>query len=191
MEDHKLVSLTSGSAATHSGDIQIPAKKRSPVRRKVETAPLQSNEPRVNETIQKELPKQLTLSEIRQQKAEESRLRLRREWEVESQMVTGVFRDLEVGAGGNLRFSARKYPWDQVENWNFVDGQTYSVPLWVARHLNENCKWPAYRHNIDPNAKEGEKVKQYVGQWNHRFAFVSSDFIGIVKPEAGPLVRLG
>ncbi len=172
--------------------IVTPVRKRASRAKKVETVPLQAlEEPKVSAEIQKDLPKELSPDELRKQKAAESRLRLRREWEVESKLVTGVFRDLEVGAGGNLRFSARKYPWDQVENYNFVDGQSYTVPLWVARHLNENCKWPAYKHNIDPNAREGEKVKQYVGQWNHRFAFVSSDFTGIVKPEVGPVIRLG
>jgi hypothetical protein len=158
-----------------------PKKRAAPVRK----APV------VIKDLKEELPKPLTLQEMRQQKAEEARLRLRREWEVESQMVTGVFRDLEVGPGGNLRFSARKYPWDQTSSYNFVDGQTYTVPLWVDRHLNENCKWPAYRHNIDPNAKEGEKVQQIIGQWNHRFAFVSSDFIGLSKPSAPNIIMVG
>ncbi len=166
----------------------VPVKRRASPRKKVETSPLQPVEPKIDKAITQDMPKPLTLQEMRRQREEEARLRLRREWEVESKMVTGVFRDLEVGPGGNLRFSARKYPWDQVESYNFVDGQSYTVPLWVARHLNENCKWPAYRHNVDPNAKEGEKVKQIVGQWNHRFAFVSTDFIGLAKPEMAPII---
>lgn len=144
--------------------------------------------PTIIKDLKHDMPKPLTTQELRAQKTEESRLRLRREWEVESKMVTGVFRDLEVGAGGNLRFSARKYPWDSIENYDFKDGHTYTVPLWVAKHLNENCKWPVYKHNIDPNAKEGEKAKQYVNQWNHRFAFISSDYIGLITPQAPPIV---
>jgi len=182
MEENKLI--ISPEAATPSA----PQKRVRPSRAKVHTAPLQPLEPKVDKSIQKDLPQEMSPEELKKQRAVESRLRLRREWEVESKMVTGVFRDLEVGPGGNLRFSARKYPWDQIESYNFVDGQTYTIPLWVARHLNENCKWPAYRHNIDPSAKEGEKVKQYIGQWNHRFAFVSSDFTNIVKPEVGQII---
>lgn len=150
--------------------------------------PKQIEAPLVLKNLNVEAPRELSASEKKRLSRDEAEALLRREWEIESRKVTGVFRDLEVGAGGNLKFSARKYKWDQVEAYDFRDGQTYEVPLWLARHLNENCKWPAYRHNIDPNAKEGEKVKQYIGQYNHRFAFVSSDFIGIMKPEAARLM---
>ncbi len=142
-------------------------------------------EPRLTDEVQKELPKELSPEQKQKQTAEQNRLRLRREWEAERQMVTGVFRDLEVGPGGNIRFSVRKYPWDPIGDWHFIDGQTYTIPLWLARHLNEDCKYPVYRHNVDPSAKEGEKVKQIVGQYNHRFAFVSSEFIHV--PKTAPL----
>jgi hypothetical protein len=174
MEDIKIMSDSTQSEIDQS----IVETKKSP----------QKKRNLLSKEIQKDLPETLTPEELRRERSAETRLRLRREWEVESQMVTGVFRDLEVGPGGNLRFSARKYPWDQVASFNFVDGQTYTIPLWVARHLNENCKWPAYRHNIDPSAKEGEKVTQYIGQWNHRFAFVSSDFTNIVKSESPAII---
>ncbi len=163
--------ITSESTQSVIADLKPATPKKRPSRAKVTTAPL------VDKAIEEDMPKPLTFQEMRNQRADEARKRLRKEWEIESQMITGVFRDLEVGPGGNLRFSARKYPWDQVQSYNFVDGQTYTIPLWVARHLNENCKHPVYRHNIDPAAKEGEKVKQIIGQWNHRFAFISSDLI--------------
>lgn len=160
-----------------------PAVKRSFPQKKVAA-------PTVIKDLNQDLPKQLSPDELRREKMAEARTRLRKEWEIESQRVTGVFRDLEVGPGGNIRFSARKYPWDQIENFDFKDGHTYTIPLWLARHLNENCKWPVYKHNIDPTAKEGEKAKQYVNQWNHRFAFVSSDFTNIVKPETPSLIQI-
>jgi len=167
----------------------VPAVSTAP-KKKASPKP-QVEAPTVVKNLNEELPKPKSLQELRQQKAEEARMNLRRQWEVESQKVTGVFRDLEVGAGGNLRFSARKFPWDPIENFNFVDGQTYTVPLWVAMHLNDDCKFPVYKHNIDPNAKEGEKVSQHVGQWNHRFAFVSSDFIGLKKVETPRVIMVG
>lgn len=156
-----------------------PKKITFPQKKKVEAAPQVTPEPTPIKAIHDDLPKPLSPQELRRLREEEARARLRREWEVESKRVTGVFRDLEVGAGGNLRFSARKYPWDQTESFDFVDGHTYTIPLWVARHLNENCKFPVYKHNIDPNAKVGDKVQTYVGQWNHRFAFVSTDFVHV------------
>jgi hypothetical protein len=128
--------------------------------------------------LSKEIQEEISPSRRRYMDAQEQ---LRREWEVENVKVTGIFRDLEVGRGGNLRFSARKYKWDPVESYHFVDGETYTVPLWVAKHLNEDCKYPVYRHDIDPAAKEGEKARQIIGKWNHRFAFVSSEFVGLAK----------
>ncbi len=175
------------NTTTHTNNLVEPIKTAP----KKKAAPAKPEAPTIIKDLNQDMPKPLTYQEMRQQKAEEARMRLRREWEVESQMVTGVFRDLEVGAGGNLRFSARKYPWDQIESYNFVDGQTYTVPLWVAKHLNEGCKFPVYKHNIDPNAKEGEKVSQHVGQWNHRFAFVSSDFMGLAKVDRPSVIMVG
>lgn len=176
MEENKVPSTQGEKLNT---EIVAP-KKKQPMRK----APV------VLQSLKEELPTPPSPEEAKKLRAVEQRAKLRKEWEQESQKVTGVFRDLEVGAGGNLRFSARKYPWDQVENYDFKDGHTYTVPLWIARHLNENCKWPVYKHNIDPNAREGEKAKQYVNQWNHRFAFVSSDFIGIAKPDSPNIVAL-
>ena len=162
-----------------------PRKRAAPVRKVVE--PTASKEPTPIKAIHDDLPKPMSTGELRRLREDEARARLRREWEVESKPVTGIFRDLEVGPGGHIRFSARKYPWDQIESYDFNDGQTYTIPLWVARHLNENCKWPMYKHNIDPNAKHGDKVKTYVNQWNHRFAFVSSDFVHVPTNEPAQL----
>jgi hypothetical protein len=119
----------------------------------------------------------LTAAQALKLKRDEARKLLWREYQKESQMVTGVFRDLEVGPGGNIKCNIKKYPWDQVESYHFIDGHTYTIPLHVARYLNEECRYPVYGHNVNPNAKEGEKVKQIVNQWNHRFAFISSEVL--------------
>ena len=172
-------------------NIEQVAATPAPKRVWKKPAPKVEAAPTVIKDLNQDMPRQLSYEERRRQQEDEVKSRLRREWEVESQKVTGVFRDLEVGAGGHLRFSARKYKWDPVENFEFHDGCTYTVPLWVAKHLNENCKHPVYKHNIDPNAKVGEKVQQYVNAWNHRFAFVSSDYMGLTKPEARPITMVG
>lgn len=169
----------------------IVAKKR-PSRAKTATEvslkPIETKQvsPAIIKELNQDQPKQLSLEEQKRERLAQARARLRREWEMESQKVSAVFRDLEVGPGGNLKFSARKYPWDQIEDFNFKDGHTYEVPLWVYNHINDNCKFPAYRHNIDPNAKSGETAKQEIGRWNHRFAFIAKDFTPIAKPEEPP-----
>jgi len=98
-------------------------------------------------------------------------------------MVTGIFRDLEVGPGGHLKFSACKYPmFEPIQEFDFKDGCTYTVRLWVAKHLNEECKYPVYEHRVEPGDSRGTPAKQRVGFWNHRFAFVSTDFVSVHKP---------
>ena len=52
--------------------------------------------------------------------------------------VKGIFRYHEV-PGGNFSFSYRAYKEDQVENFSLNDGEVYTIPLGVARHLNKNC----------------------------------------------------
>ncbi len=55
--------------------------------------------------------------------------------EQESKFVKGRFKNYE-SPGGNLPFTAGKYPGQPLFSENFVDGEEYKVPLWVARHLN-------------------------------------------------------
>ena len=53
----------------------------------------------------------------------------------ESKMVTGRFKNYET-PGGNLPFTGGKYPGQPIFSKEFLDGETYKVPLWVARWLN-------------------------------------------------------
>jgi hypothetical protein len=173
--------------------VSTTPKKRAPRKPKEELKPVQELQPipSIVKNLGQQLPKPMSVHEKRAQLREEAEAKLKLEWERESQKVTGVFRDLEVGAGGHLRFSARKYKWDPIEDFDFNDGHTYTIPLWVAKHLNNNCKHPVYKHNVDPNAKPGEKVQQYVNSWNHRFAFISNDYMGLVQAEKAPIMMVG
>lgn len=60
---------------------------------------------------------------------------LKKFMEEESKMVKGRFKNYET-PGGNLPFTAGKYPGQPLFSINFQDGEVYTVPLWVARHLN-------------------------------------------------------
>lgn len=55
--------------------------------------------------------------------------------EEEYKMVKGRFKNYET-SGGNLSLRAGKYPGKPIFSQTFQDGETYTVPLWVARHLN-------------------------------------------------------
>lgn len=59
--------------------------------------------------------------------------------------VRGVFHYFEV-PNGVLEFSFRKYGKDPVETYQLYDGQIYSLPKGVAKHLNTNVSYPEYEY---------------------------------------------
>ena len=59
------------------------------------------------------------------------------------EMVKGKFIFHEV-PGGLMSFVYRAYKEDEVERYDLHDGQIYTLPLGVARHLNKNCCYPEY-----------------------------------------------
>lgn len=59
------------------------------------------------------------------------------------EMKRGIFKYHEV-PNGVLRFNFKKYKMDPVESFELYDGQIYTLPLGVAKHLNENCWYPEY-----------------------------------------------
>jgi len=99
------------------------------------------------------------------------------------QMVKGIFRFYEV-PGGSMSFNFRKYKGDPVERYDMVDGQVYTVPLGVAKHLNQNGNYPVHKYLKD----ESGNVSMRVGQKVNRFGFQSLEFMDIddmpTNPEA-------
>lgn len=63
------------------------------------------------------------------------------------EIVKGIFRFHEV-PNGRMEFVFKKYKKDPVEKFILNDGQVYSVPLGVAKHLNTNVSYPIYSHTI-------------------------------------------
>jgi len=68
-----------------------------------------------------------------------------RKWKEESRLVKGVFRCREP-EGGNVTFAFKKYKWDKTKWYTLYDGETYEIPLAVARHLNQNCGYEVHSH---------------------------------------------
>lgn len=89
----------------------------------------------------------------------------------DNEMVKGVFRSFEP-RGGTVTFSFKKYAGDDVQQYTMVDGDTYDVPLMVAKHLNNNCWYPKHEHTLDAN---GNAVIG-VGRKVHRYSFESLEF---------------
>ena len=94
--------------------------------------------------------------------------------ERDNKIVKGIFRCFEP-RGGSMTFCYKKYKWDPVRNYTLVDGDTYDLPLMVAKHLNKNCWYPKHTHVMDgdgnPSVEIGKKVK--------RCSFESLEFQGI------------
>lgn len=102
-------------------------------------------------------------------------------------MVRGKFIFHEV-PNGRLSFSFRKWKEDPVERFDLDDGQVYTIPLGVARHLNTECKYPIHGFTMDEN----QKPKISVNQWIRRCSFQSMEFmddedmtpVGVSQPES-------
>ena len=86
--------------------------------------------------------------------------------------VRGIFRYFEV-PGGRMKFPYKKYEGDKVERLDLVDGETYTIPLGVAKHLNSSGGYPIHAHAMDGAGKNIYKV----GQIKRRYGFQSLEFI--------------
>jgi hypothetical protein len=53
----------------------------------------------------------------------------------EMKLVKGVFKCFE-SPGGSVKVIVKKYPGTQPFEKSMLDGETYEIPLYVARHLN-------------------------------------------------------
>lgn len=86
--------------------------------------------------------------------------------------VRGIFTFHEV-PGGTMKFRIKLYKEDDVEVFCLKDGETYELPLGVAKHLNKNGWYPVHEHTMSAGGKSVYKV----GQKKRRFGFSSLEFI--------------
>jgi len=104
---------------------------------------------------------------------------LRYQRDKDREKVRGIFRYHEV-PGGSMKFMYRVYKEDQIEKYELIDGQIYTLPLGVAKHLNKNCWYPvhAFAQNEDGSAssKIGKRVQ--------RCAFQSLEFVDLDEFDA-------
>lgn len=99
-------------------------------------------------------------------------LRIQRDRDRE--MVKGIFRFHEV-PGGNMSFVFKKYKQDPVEKYTMQDGEVYTIPLGVAKHLNTNCWYPSYDYK---NNEQGLPVMS-LSEKVRRCSFQSLEFVDI------------
>lgn len=98
--------------------------------------------------------------------------------------VRGKFIFHEV-PNGKMEFVYRAYKGDPVEKYTMDDGEIYTVPLGVAKHLNTNCWYPSYDYKDDANGRPVCKMAQKI----RRCSFQSLEFLEVegVKPVGSAL----
>lgn len=98
----------------------------------------------------------------------------------DKELVKGVFKFYEV-PGGSMEFMFRKYKGNKPERYSMVDGQVYTIPLGVAKHLNNDCWYPIHNYSTDENGKPSQRVSSKV----KRCGFQSLEFMDIEDFDRG------
>ena len=97
------------------------------------------------------------------------------------EQVRGIFRFHEV-PGGVMEFCFKKYKGDPLETFKFNDGEVYTIPLGVAKHLNSNCWYPSYTFKNDEAGRPSVSVSEKI----RRCSFQSLEFVDIEGLENNP-----
>jgi len=109
-----------------------------------------------------------------QQVKKEQPVNARYQRDKDREKVRGIFRYYEV-PGGTVSFCFKAYKEDQVERYDLVDGEIYTLPLGVAKHLNKNTAYPIHAYATD----ESGRPVQRIGQKVHRCGFQSLEFVDV------------
>jgi hypothetical protein len=127
------------------------------------------------------------MSTLSKKEVKEIKPTLKYQRDKDREMVKGIFRFHEV-PGGQMSFNFKKYKEDPVERFDLVDGQVYTIPLGVAKHLNTNCWYPIHQYMQDESGKPVMKVGQKV----RRCSFQSLEFVDVddLTPVGKPLVEV-
>jgi hypothetical protein len=110
----------------------------------------------------------------------------KKNWEFERQrdrkMVRGKFQFHEI-PGGEMTFNFYKYKGDPIEKYTLKDGEIYTIPLGVAKHLN-TIGLPVHEHALDENGLPLMKI----GSFERRCTFQSLEFLGEDTFDAPPKI---
>ena len=90
----------------------------------------------------------------------------------DERLVKGTFKNLEV-EGGDVTFSYRGYKGEPIRVYSFIDGESYTIPLGVAKHINRNCKYSRSAHLVDKNGMPMTGA----GKPKQRYEFISNEYM--------------
>lgn len=129
------------------------------------------------------------LPQLSPSEAKKEALKKNMAWERDKakEKVKGIFRFYEV-PGGLLSFVYKAYKGDEVERYDLVDGQIYTLPLGVAKHLNKNVWYPVHGYMMDENGQNSMRINQRV----RRCGFQSLEFVDVddLTPNGQPLIEV-
>lgn len=111
-------------------------------------------------------------STVSQSTRDEMAIKLKAERDKDREIVKGVFKYYEV-PGGLMEFCFKKYKEDPIEKFKLYDNQVYSIPLGVARHINNNTWYPVHEYATN---EDGSPL-QRIGKKIRRMAFQSLEFM--------------
>lgn len=100
--------------------------------------------------------------------------------ERDHKMVKGIFRFHELPKG-EMGFVFKKYFGDQLERYSMKDGEVYTVPYMVARHLNTNCSYPSYEYKNDEQGRPVTTITEKI----RRCSFQSLEFSDVAEDHEG------
>ena len=103
------------------------------------------------------------------------------------EVVKGIFRFYEV-PGASLSFVYKAYKGEETIRYDLVDGEVYSLPLGVARHLNKSGWYPIHAHTKG----EDDKPSMKIGHKVRRYGFQSLEFVDIddLSEHGSPLLTV-
>jgi hypothetical protein len=136
--------------------------------------------------IKKTMPQVALVSEESTESTITGTPKIKKSWELERQrdrkMVRGKFLFHEI-PGGEMTFNFYKYKGDPIEKYTFKDGEIYTIPLGVAKHLN-TIGTPVHEHAQDENGLPLMKI----GSFERRCTFQSLEFLGEDSFDAPPKI---
>lgn len=112
------------------------------------------------------------MNKVSQATRDEMAKKLKIERDKDREMVKGVFKYYEV-PGGMVGFCFKKYAEDPLEKYELYDGKVYTIPLGVAKHLNNNTWYPIHEYAKNQDGTNDVRVSQKV----RRMGFQSLEFM--------------
>lgn len=125
----------------------------------------------------------MAVKEVKQNREESKRPSLSYQRDKMREKVTGIFHFYEV-PGGGISFNFREFKGDDIQRYDLVDGETYTIPLGVAKHLNKNGWYPEYgyfqaENGLKQSSTPADSRVMRVAKKIRRYGFQSLEFVDI------------